>query len=99
MSGREGYHSSSVSCWDRQFDYGQHRRCGVPHFITGTIGKEWWGGTHMAGSDSNEHTKEISYNIPMPTYQRIVVLPSKKLYYMCCKVPKYLCQDRVETSR
>ena len=37
MSGREGYRSSSVSCWDRQFGYGQCRRCGVPHFVTGSL--------------------------------------------------------------
>ena len=38
LSGREGYRSSSASCWDRRFGYGQRRRCGVPHFITNGFG-------------------------------------------------------------
>ena len=33
LSGREGYRSSSASCWDRRFGYGQRRRCGVPHLV------------------------------------------------------------------
>ena len=34
LSGREGYRSSLVLCWDHQFGYGQHRYCGVQHFVT-----------------------------------------------------------------
>ena len=33
--GRKSYCSSSVSCWDCWFSYGQCRHCGVPHFVTG----------------------------------------------------------------
>ena len=37
ISVREGYHSSSVLCWDYRFGYGQRRHCGVPHFVTSPL--------------------------------------------------------------
>ena len=37
QSGREGYHISSASYWDRQFSYGQQRHWGIPHLITNHV--------------------------------------------------------------
>ena len=73
MSGREGYRSSSVSCWDHRFDYGQRRHHGVPHFTTEPLTKRKVGGTPRA----------LGYPHQTPPFKTIVQFGAWGLYRRC----------------